>query len=164
MPPVPDALWTLVEPLLPDLADEVVAPGRLPVPDRRALSGIVFVLGADIAWSALSPVLGYGSGMACWRRREAWFAAGAWSAIEEAVVGYLELHGREAEAAAIRRRGQPEATGDAAPAVGGVRAWRTATPIPARAPAAVSPGPVARTRGSSAARTRAPRTGRGTAG
>lgn len=162
MPPVPDALWTLVEPLLPDLTDEVDAPGRLPVPDRRALSGILFVLGADIAWSALSPVLGYGSGMACWRRREAWFAAGAWSAIEETVVRYLELHGREAEAAAIRRRGQPEAACDAAPAGGAVRAWRVTSAV--HRATAVGPGPGARSRGSSATPPRAPRTERGTAG
>ncbi len=46
---VSDELWSLIEPLLPEPGPKLVA-GRPRVPDRQALSGILFVLHTGIQW------------------------------------------------------------------------------------------------------------------
>ena len=43
-------------------------PGRKRVPDRAALTGILFVLKTGIPWEHLPQEMGCGSGMTCWRR------------------------------------------------------------------------------------------------
>jgi transposase len=64
---LPDALWDLIEPLLP-----VPRPrpngGPPPISDRACLTGILFVLRSGIPWQMLPQELGCGSGMTCWRR------------------------------------------------------------------------------------------------
>ncbi|OPC77837.1 hypothetical protein B4N89_36825 [Embleya scabrispora] len=62
-------MWFPFEPLLPEPAPEAV-PGSPRVPDRRALCGI--------QWEFLPSELGFGSGMTCWRRLEAWNGGGVW--------------------------------------------------------------------------------------
>ncbi|MBY8889477.1 transposase, partial [Streptomyces sp. PTM05] len=48
---VPDELWDRIAPLLPTRpARRHRHPGRLPVPDRVALAGIVYVLRKGVAW------------------------------------------------------------------------------------------------------------------
>jgi transposase len=47
---VSDALWELVEPLLPRKERRFRYPGRKRLPDREALQGILFVLHTGIAW------------------------------------------------------------------------------------------------------------------
>ncbi|MFI9772744.1 IS5 family transposase [Streptomyces sp. NPDC052415] len=74
---VSDELWSLIEPLLPEPPPKQVE-GRLRVPDRQALCGIVFVLHTGIQWEYLPQELGFGSGMTCWRRLAAWNEAGVW--------------------------------------------------------------------------------------
>ncbi|CAL9666299.1 hypothetical protein SUDANB15_07217 [Streptomyces sp. enrichment culture] len=74
---VPDELWSLIEPLLPEPGPKLVA-GRPRVPDRQALCGILFVLHTGIQWEYLPQELGFGSGMTCWRRLAAWNEAGVW--------------------------------------------------------------------------------------
>ena len=37
------------------------------MPDRAALTGILFVLRTDIPWEYLPKEMGCGSGMTCWR-------------------------------------------------------------------------------------------------
>lgn len=75
---VSDALWSCIEPLIP-----VVPPsphgGRPRVPDRAALTGILFVLKTGIPWEDLPQEMGCGSGMTCWRRLRDWQKAGVWS-------------------------------------------------------------------------------------
>ena len=75
-PLIDDALWALIEPLLPPpkprRADH---PGRRPVEARRCLTGIVFVLKTGIQWEDLPAEMGV-SGMTCWRRLRDWQAAG----------------------------------------------------------------------------------------
>ena len=51
-------------------------PGRKPLPDRKALQGILFVLHTGIAWRHLPLELGFGSGSTCDRRMVAWQQAG----------------------------------------------------------------------------------------
>ena len=74
---LPDALWDLVEPLLP-----VPRPrpngGRPRIPDRGCLTGILFVPRSGIPWHMLPKELGCGSGMTCWRRLRDWQQAGIW--------------------------------------------------------------------------------------
>lgn len=38
------------------------------MPDRAALTGIIFVLKSGLQWEMLPQEMGYGSGMTCWRR------------------------------------------------------------------------------------------------
>ena len=70
-PIVSDELWTVVEPLLP-LEPPKPKGGRPRLPDRAALSGIIFVLRTGIPWELLPQEMGCGSGMTCWRRLRAW--------------------------------------------------------------------------------------------
>ncbi|MFC3492559.1 IS5 family transposase [Glycomyces rhizosphaerae] len=46
--------------------------GPKPIPDRRCLQGVLFVLYTGIGWEHLPQELGYGSGMTCWRWLERW--------------------------------------------------------------------------------------------
>ncbi len=50
-PLVTDALWEIVEPLLPPPKPRRYRyPGRKPIENRKALTGIVFVLKSGIPW------------------------------------------------------------------------------------------------------------------
>ncbi|MFJ8596563.1 transposase [Streptomyces sp. NPDC093598] len=60
---VSDELWSLIEPLIPNPGPK--AAGRPRVPDRQALSGILFVLHTGIQWEYLPQELGFGWGMTC---------------------------------------------------------------------------------------------------
>ncbi|MFL3866641.1 transposase [Streptomyces griseobrunneus] len=69
---VDDALWTVIEPLLPKIERRARHPGRKRHPDRLVFQGILFVLHTGIAWEHLPQELGFGSGMTCWRRLAEW--------------------------------------------------------------------------------------------
>ena len=90
----------MARPLLDDARWEIIAPvgaaappqprgGRPRVPDRAALTGILFVLKTGIPWEDLPQELGCGSGMTCWRRLRDWQATGAWDRIHQAVLTRL---------------------------------------------------------------------------
>lgn len=87
---VNDELWALVEPLLPSHRAVPGKRGRPPVPDRAALTGILFVLRSGIPWEMLPREMGCGSGMTCWRRLRDWHQAGAWQRLHEALLRRLE--------------------------------------------------------------------------
>lgn len=70
-PLLPDALWNLIQPLLPSLPHTPKG-GRPRLPDRACLTGIIFVLRSGIPWEMLPQALGCGSGMTCWRRLRDW--------------------------------------------------------------------------------------------
>ena len=74
-PLVSDALWEIIEPLLPPEPPKPKG-GRPRVPDRAALSGIIFVLKSGIPWEMRPQEMGCGSGVTCWRRLRAWQEAG----------------------------------------------------------------------------------------
>jgi transposase len=78
-PLVTDELWETIEPLLPEESSPKPKGGRPRVPDRAALTGILFVLKTGIPWEMLLPQeMGCGSGMTCWRRLEEWHEAGGY--------------------------------------------------------------------------------------
>ena len=88
-PILDDALWELIEPHLPPPKPRRHRyPGRKPVPDRAALTGIVFVLRTGIPWEYLPRELGC-SGMTCWRRLRDWHAAGVWERIRRTLLAEL---------------------------------------------------------------------------
>ena len=88
---VDDALWELLEPHLPRRAPPRT--GRPRIPDRAALTGIIFVLQTGIPWEYLPQEMGCGSGMTCWRRLRDWQEAGVWKKMHRALLE--ELHGAE---------------------------------------------------------------------
>ena len=85
---VPDDLWAAVEPLLPPARPRPKG-GRPPVPDRAALTGILFVLKSGIPWEMLPQEMGCGCGMSCWRRLRDWQRAGIWRAFHHALLDRL---------------------------------------------------------------------------
>jgi transposase len=90
---VPDDLWNRIAPLLPAVPRRVDHPGRRRLDDRKALSGILFVLYTGIAWEFLPQQLGFGSGMTCWRRLHEWNEAGVWQRLHESLLADLNAAG-----------------------------------------------------------------------
>ncbi len=87
-PLVPDDLWAIVEPLLPPEPPKPKG-GRPRIPDRVALTGIIFVLRSGIPWEMLPQELGCGSGMTCWRRLRDWQAGGVWDRLHRHLLDRL---------------------------------------------------------------------------
>jgi transposase len=87
-PLVSDALWSVIAPLLPP---ERAKPkgGRPRVPDRAALTGILFVLRTGIPWEMLPREMGCGSGVTCWRRLRDWQEAGVWDRLHRELLRRL---------------------------------------------------------------------------
>jgi transposase len=84
------ALWELIEPLLPaPKARRLRFPGRKPIENRKALTGILFVLKTGIGWEDLPQEMGCGSGMTCWRRLRDWQEAGVWQRLHELLLAKL---------------------------------------------------------------------------
>lgn len=87
-PLVSDDLWAIVAPLLPPEPPKPKG-GRPRVPDRAALTGIIFVLKSGIPWEMLPQELGCGSGMTGWRRLRDWQDAGVWDALHRELLDRL---------------------------------------------------------------------------
>jgi transposase len=81
-------LWALVEPLLPTEPPKPKG-GRPRIPDRAALTGIIFVRKSGIPWELLPQELGCGSGVTCWRRRRDWQQAGVWERLHRLLLDRL---------------------------------------------------------------------------
>ena len=88
-PLVSDELWSLVEQLIPRREPSPEG-GRPPVPDRAALTGIIFVLRSGIPWEMLPQEMGCGSGMTCWRRLRDWQEAGVWDQLHRVLLNHLQ--------------------------------------------------------------------------
>src|SRR5262249_60767139 len=73
-PLLPDELWEIIEPLLPQWAPSPKG-GQPRVTDRNVLTGILFVLKTGIPWEDLPCEMNCGCGMTCWRRLRDWQAA-----------------------------------------------------------------------------------------
>ncbi len=83
-----DELWKRIEPFLPPLRPKPKG-GRPPVPNRAALTGILFVLKTGIPWEYLPQEIGCGCGMTCWRRLRDWQTAGVWDNVWQALLDEL---------------------------------------------------------------------------
>jgi transposase len=64
------------------------------VGDRKALTGILFVLKTGIPWADLPAEMGCGCGMTCWRRLHAWQEAGVWFQLYQLLLQHLDDAGR----------------------------------------------------------------------
>ena len=89
-PLVSDGLWERIEPLLPVVERRYRYPGRKRLPDRAALTGILFVLKTGIPWEHLPQEMGCGSGMTCWRRLRDWNEAGVWERLHQVLLDELQ--------------------------------------------------------------------------
>jgi transposase len=92
-PIIDDALWGRIEPFLPAKPRRPRFPGRKPLDNRKALTGILFVLKTGIAWEDLPRELGCGCGMSCWRRLREWQQMGQWPLLQQLLQAKLpEAH------------------------------------------------------------------------
>ena len=64
------------------------------MPDRAALTGILFVLRTGLPWEYLPAEMGCGCGMSCWRRLHEWQQAGVWAALHRALLEHMEQSGQ----------------------------------------------------------------------
>jgi transposase len=87
-PLLPDSFWEVIEPLIPKRPPRPKG-GRPPVGDRKALTGIIFVLKSGIPWELLPQEMGCGCGMTCWRRLRDWYQAGVWAKIHHVLLNRL---------------------------------------------------------------------------
>jgi len=87
-PLVNEQLWELIKPILPKHPPRPKG-GRPPLDDRKALTGIIFVLKTGIPWQYLPQEMGCGSGMSCWRRLKEWQKAGIWDKIHHVLLNHL---------------------------------------------------------------------------
>ena len=92
-PLLPDALWEIIEPLLPKHTSSPKG-GRPRLDDRKALTGILFVLKTGLPWEDLPSELQCGCGMSCWRRLHAWQLDGTWNKIHAILLEKLRDAGK----------------------------------------------------------------------
>jgi transposase len=95
MPTLDDALWSMIQPLIPPAkARRTRYPGRKPLGDRAVMAGILYVLETGIPWGQLPQEMGFGSGMSCWRRLRDWQQAGVWAQMHAVLMGQMRSAAR----------------------------------------------------------------------
>ena len=88
---VPDEMWARIQPLLPP-QKPAGTPGRPPVPFRKVLDGILYVLRTGCQWKAVPKE--FGSGSTCHKRFQEWEEMGVFAKLWEMLVAeYDELRG-----------------------------------------------------------------------
>src|SRR6266487_1015845 len=115
-PLLPDELWELIRPLIPPHPPQPKG-GRPWLDDRKALTGIIFVLKTGIPWEDLPQEMGCGCGMTCWNRLRDWQAAGLWDKIHQLLLTHLrhadkiDFHRFIVDSSHVRAVGGGEETG-----------------------------------------------------
>ncbi|WAL69651.1 IS5 family transposase [Amycolatopsis cynarae] len=89
---VPDELWALVEPLIPEFTPRPQGGGTAPLPPRQVFTAIVYVLTSGCAWRDLPPSFGVPFQTAH-RRFSQWTEAGLWRGLHHAVLDELGSQG-----------------------------------------------------------------------
>ena len=129
-PLVSDELWARVQPELPVVKRRSRYPGRRRIPDRRVLTGILFVLKTGIPWEDLPQEMGCGSGMTCWRRLRDWNDAGVWGRLHQVLLdelqdaGQLDWSRAVVDSSHVRAKGEAQRR-DPRPSTGAGRAQST---------------------------------------
>jgi transposase len=106
---VPDALWEIVEPLIPRFASRPQGGGSAPVDDRAVFTAIVYVLTSGCAWRHLPPSFGVTVPTAH-RRFTTWVAAGVFERLQGEVLdrlggaGELDWSAAILDAASVRAK------------------------------------------------------------
>jgi transposase len=106
---VPDELWELAAPLIPQFNPRRQGGGTAPVEDRAVLTAIVYVLTSGCAWRHLPDEFGV-SVPTAHRRFTAWTRAGLWPRLHRAVLNELGARGQVdwtsaiVDAAAVRAK------------------------------------------------------------
>jgi transposase len=90
---VPDSLWEIVEPLIPEFVPRRQGGGTAPIDERAVFTAIVFVLTTGCAWRHLPDSFGV-SPPTAHRRFQAWTEAGVWVKLHRAI---LDSHGAAGE-------------------------------------------------------------------
>ncbi|GGT14476.1 hypothetical protein GCM10010240_54800 [Streptomyces griseoviridis] len=117
---VSDDLWERVAPLLPPRPlRRRRYPGRLPVDDRAALRGIVYVLRTGVTWTDVPTETIGCSRVTCWRRLRDWTKAGVWPRRHEILLaerrraGLLDMEDAVVDASHVRAlKGGSHRTGE----------------------------------------------------
>jgi transposase len=89
---VPDGLWEIVAPLIPEPPRRRQGGGIARVDDRAVFTAIVFVLTTGCAWRHLPPCFGVSKATAH-RRFVEWTGAGLWRRLHRAVLDRLGAAG-----------------------------------------------------------------------
>ncbi|MFG3404065.1 transposase [Streptomyces sp. NPDC048142] len=89
---VPDVLWELVAPLLPEFTSRPQGGGTAPVDERAVFTAVVYVLTSGCAWQVLPGDFG-ASPATAHRRFTAWTEAGVWRRLHRAVLDELGARG-----------------------------------------------------------------------
>src|SRR5437660_11701273 len=92
-PLLSDELWALIEPVLPKWTPSPKG-GQPRLDDRKALTGILFVLKTGIPWEDLPCEMGCGCGMTCWRRLRLWQEQGVWFRLYQLLLTNLDEAGK----------------------------------------------------------------------
>jgi transposase len=90
---LPEPLWNEISSLLPPEPPKPKG-GRPRIPDRKALTGILFILRTGSPWRFLPQELGCGSGVSCWRRLHDWTQAGIWPKVHYRLLTALGRKGQ----------------------------------------------------------------------
>jgi transposase len=89
---VPNRLWALAEPLIPQFSPRPQGGGTTPVDDRAVFTAVVFVVTSGCAWRYLPPSFKVTVPTAH-RRLTDWTAAGLWPRLHRAVLDELGSQG-----------------------------------------------------------------------
>lgn len=89
---VPDALWDIVKPLLPEFTPRPQGGGTAPVDERAVFTAVVFVLTSGCAWRHLPPSFGV-SVPTAHRRFMVWADSGVFDALHREILDRLGAAG-----------------------------------------------------------------------
>nr|WP_245560233.1 IS5 family transposase [Actinopolyspora halophila] len=113
---VPDELWDIAAPLLPEHGVRHQGGGRRRASDRSVFTAIVFVLTSGCSWRQLPPSFGV-SVPTAHRRFQEWTQAGVWRRLHRAVLdelgsaGDLDWERAIVDGASVRAKKRGTATG-----------------------------------------------------